>query len=274
MNWKDEVREVVLPEWLQECLPPEDKPVYTIFWEGPVNGGNAVVKTEEGEVWGEFATVPEAYDSVKTDTEADIVFDESIDGKGGRLDEGMWTASKVVRGGMRALFSSTDDDKLALLKHSYKNWTDWAYPNWLENQDSIDGAYNYLSNHPVFWVRHDDEPTYHWETSSHTLAIWHALMQDDKGGFVWALETGSHIEPDYVSHYHDLRLDVYAPTFEEALIELAKRVEKFFNPDGTAKKNVEYEKSDLELVLEERMAEYERAVAEDDAAEPVGVEEV
>jgi hypothetical protein len=48
-------------------------------------------------------------------------------------------------------------------------------------------------------------------------------------------------------------LDIYAQTFEEAVVLLAQKVDKFFDIDGTERPDVEYEKSEIEKTLEERV---------------------
>lgn len=118
---------------------------------------------------------------------------------------------------------------------------------WRENP-SLDNAYWMLDTHPAFWSRRTDEPTWDWEASGHMQRVWFAPT----GGGGWTMETGGHTE-DMTSHFHDLRLDVYSDTFENCILKMAELVDKFFHEDGNEREGVEYEKSELELILKERL---------------------
>lgn len=59
----------------------------------------------------------------------------------------------------------------------------------------------------------------------------------------------------YQEHYYDMRLDVFADTYEAAIIAFASKVDTFFYPDGTKREGVAYEKSERELSIEESLCE-------------------
>ena len=100
-------------------------------------------------------------------------------------------------------------------------------------------AYMYVTCHPVFWTRRGYEKytnAFGWNTNC-SEAIWYAPMWSD-GSYKWALELGAHIpHTEYTSRYHDLRLDVYGDTMEEAYVLLADEVFKLWESDGTEKEN-------------------------------------
>jgi hypothetical protein len=81
------------------------------------------------------------------------------------------------------------------------------------------------------------------------------------------METGSMVPPERKHRYHDLRLDTYEDTYEKGIIATAKLVHKFNDLDGSERPDVDYEKSELEVILEERMAEVDKALAVDKAEE-------
>lgn len=258
-EWIASVQDVVLPEWLQECLP-SPKPVYTVSWSDTGGATPFLVHDEASAFWKSFETVSEAYDAVREE-DGDIVFDPTIDGHGCKIS---FMGVSVDSDGpyVRMLFSSTDADKLALLKSSYKTWLEDHYPSYKGNPNSIQDAYEFISNHPAFWTRRDGEATLDWETSEYMQHLWHGLSTDSGGKCAWMVEGGGHVEPDYTTHYHDLRLDAYGETFEEAIVNFAALVDKFFHIDGTPREGVEYEPSPLEVLLKERMEEVERDRAE------------
>jgi hypothetical protein len=75
------------------------------------------------------------------------------------------------------------------------------------------------------------------------------------------------VPPERKHRYHDLRLDTYEDTYEKGIIATAKLVHKFNDLDGSERPDVDYEKSELEVILEERMAEVDKALAVDKAEE-------
>ena len=99
-------------------------------------------------------------------------------------------------------------------------------------------SYNYVTNHPVFWTRYAYEKytgPYSWNKNS-SEAIWSSPIWGKDGKYKWALEHGAHIpHTEYTNRYHDLRLDVYGGTIEEAYVMLADEVFKLWDFDGTEK---------------------------------------
>lgn len=88
-------------------------------------------------------------------------------------------------------------------------------------------------------------------------------MEDD-GRLVIYLETGSHLNKVedgsklYQEHYHDYRLDVWADTFEQAFIELAAMVYKFFDHQGIERLDVPHIEPAWVLELQESMKELKK----------------
>ena len=60
------------------------------------------------------------------------------------------------------------------------------------------------------------------------------------------------------AHYHDYRLDVWADTFEQAFIELAAMVHKFFDHQGVERPDVPHVKPAWALELQEIITDVEK----------------
>jgi hypothetical protein len=193
-----------------------------------------------------FLNLSSAYDAIK-EVKGDCVFSGDLD------------VAKIKRaGGMvmennRLLLSITDEEKIGLVKHDYLTWL-FLTEEYRKNPNDFLHAFRWVRSHPAFWSRSTPESHY-WETNYSDF--WFEVSRSETGELVYMLEAGSAVEPERTSHYHDLRLDVYAPSFEEAYIKLASLVDKFFNIDGSERQNVAYEPSELEKTLTERLSSYE-----------------
>lgn len=234
------------------------KPCYTIHTESTVSGLIITVSdSEDRPVGGTFGEMVEAYDYVQRELKGDVVFtgDLSVYGKDqlGGSSLMVKTTGSDGRSYTRMLFSSTDSDTEWLAKHDYLQFLQAQLRYEADPTDFLK-AWSFVDKHPAFWTRHKAESN-QWSTSNNG-DVWVGVSSNKKGKPVIMLETGQAIEPERTSTYHDLRLDVYAATYEEAFVELAALVHKFFNYDGTEKENVEYEKSQLELDLDASLAAY------------------
>lgn len=230
-----------LPSWLEPLVPEVSEPA-VISYENEtyvVNdpNGNKTL----------FNNLEEAYDTSKSTN--DVVIDESVP----EYNDFFISVPCKDNNYNRVLFSFSDYDRLGVLENSYSIFLELA-EKYHNNPSDFFLSYNFVTSHPAFWTRRDEEKTFDWN-GDYSQNVWMSPIKGEDGNIVWMLEAGSHIEPDYTSHYHDLRLDVYAPTVEDGYIQLAALVSKFFYDDGSAKENVEYEKSELEITLEERMKE-------------------
>lgn len=241
-------KDVILPEWLTKCLPPH-KPRVVISWRD----GAFHATGDDFEVTGN--NLQELYDEYNSD-EVDVVLDDSVNGHGGNLMGGMFFCeAEPGAKTARLLLGMDDEEREALLKSKYKSFMECQHPAYIADPGNWVFAYNWLQHHPVFWYRTEVEPTSRWITDDGLKSLWVAVSTRDNGTPVVMMEHGAHVEDDYTHHYHDFRLDVYASNFEDGYVQTAKLVHKFFNPDGTEREGVEYEKSELELELERRVAE-------------------
>lgn len=228
-----------LPEWLTAELP-EPRPTVTISW----SDGQFHVTGHPNP----YPTIIEAYDTVK-EADTAIIFDKSVNGHGGKLYHHIFFC-KAEKGkkSARLLISFTDEKHLDILQSDYDEWMK-RHQRYEKDPKSWVKAYNWLQHHPLFWHRMKNEKTYHWVTDdglkSNSVFIWKRNGKPEVH-----MEHGGHVETDYTTFYHDLKLDTRAKNFEKAYIKLAKLVNKFYNPDGTEKPNVPHKKSYLEKELD------------------------
>lgn len=253
-GYHDAVRRAVLPQWLEQILPEAPEPA--VIEHNADTGTYSAIHPEEGSL-GVFDTIESAYDAME-DAGYQFSFSDSVEEKHGRVvsvptEDGKWN---------RMLLPRNEQSKLNRLKSAYLMWWGIAEAYLADPHDFIK-AYEFLDGHPCFWTHmkspnsDDTDFTFTWETDSHALRIWHRPVRNNDGNTVFMMETGAHVPESYTEHYHDLRLDVSADSYENAIIETAAKVHKFFHLDGSDREGVEYEKSELEEILDERVKDLE-----------------
>jgi hypothetical protein len=237
----------------------EPTPCYTLtvtVVEGKVQ---VTVTDDEGNVVGDvFNGLETAYDYVRNELQGDIVFAGDMEAATGEKDNDMMVTVPVTgsngRTHHRLLMSRTDSDTEYMAKSNYLYFLKSTL-RYEANATDFMTCFHWLNGHPAFWTRYSVDRN-DWNTESNG-SIWLGVTTDNDGKPVIMLETGGAVEPERTSRYHDLRLDVYAPTYEQAIVQLAAKVHKFFDVDGSERENVEYQKSALELKLDESIKEYE-----------------
>lgn len=257
ISWEESLRDFELPKWLADNVPTP-RPQGTISYDEATE--KYLYTDPQGNVK-EFPGTEEAYDYVQNETTDDFRFSGNLPDTESLMGTSR-TSKESKRGGFRMFITSTDTTQLSLLKSRYKSFLELA-SQYLLNKEDFWLSYNFVKSHPSMWVKEGhsrfvDEndrlaPTFSWNTNE--ADIWCEPMMGDDGVIRWALEAGAHVPDEYTIRYHDLRLDVWGNTIEDAYIQLAAKLDKFFHLDGTERENVEYEKSKLEIILEERMLE-------------------
>lgn len=254
-----------LPEWLDALIPELTLPVNLKYADGKYYAHYPEGKDyPTSAISNPFNTFPEVYESVKIESGYAVVFDESLPEMKDLLIDGLITIDSGDGWG-RLFISSTEANSLNILENFYSSWITFAENEYLQHTDDFLCSYYFVDRHPAFWTRdkayaekakgkvgwHD-----HWTTTGHTKRINHSVVfsENSPTRVSFNVETGPHISPEYVMHSCDLRLEVYGESYEEAIIKLAEKIHKFYNLDGSARENVEYEKSPLEKLLIERLA--------------------
>jgi len=270
-----------IPAWLVELLPQPKQPT-RVFLD---DKGAVCAKHPDSSISTFGKDLVEAYDALKGD-DIDLVFADEVyqhfsppDSEVSCKEIGaIWVPFEEGKAS-RMLLSLTDDDRYCLLKWA---WEEFKAKDAAWRSDvNFFNSWHWLDAHPAFWTRsypyHSDDPKWKesmlwdWETEGYCQKIYLVTMQADDGSVVVALELGAHVpESDkyleavkeavivadaYQEHYHDYRLDIYAATYEEAIIAAARSVDKFYNMDGSEKPGVHYEPSELEKELEQSIKE-------------------
>lgn len=221
-----------------------------------------------------FETFKEAYKHVKS-LRHQMKFDDSIFDSGQLVDQviGVSVVGDERPGMSGRIYLGYSDPRILEYNH-YLTWLNGTVRYYLEDPNDFLTAYYFLDSHPAFWYQpRPEEYPHQWQTGSAISNMWIQPTKNSKGELVFMMECGATV-PGTSHHYHDLKLDVYAPSYNDAIIQTAALVHKFFDLDGSKRPDVDYEKSELEKTLEERLAAYEKAVkdAEVDADKDAAVE--
>lgn len=241
------VEKVTLPEFYTFDAPT---PVYTlVIAEHPTEKLSAKIFDSEGIFVKEYFTGTEAYDHVTRELDGDVVFEGDVT----LMDEGNTRVRGMVTENRRLLLSHTDEDKEHLALYQYLEWLFLA-EKYYKNPEDFLLSYRFVKSHPAFWYRHNAESNY-W-THDYTR-MWMEISRKDDGELVYMFEGGSAVPPNRTEHYHDPRLDVWAPSFEDGYIQFAALVDKFFYIDGSERENVPYIKQDWEIEVERRIKDYD-----------------
>jgi hypothetical protein len=154
---------------------------------------------------------------------------------------------------VRALLTSPHDTKVWLAVTHYYRFLKLTV-EYEKNPNDFVTAYNWVDYHPAFWTRYTADSN-HWNIANNSK-VWVGVgvHEDSRKPYIM-LEHGAAVPDERTSTYHDLRLDVYEDTYEEAFIALAAKVHKFFDVDGSERPDVDYKKSNLEKLLEEAVAD-------------------
>lgn len=143
------------------------------------------------------------------------------------------------------MFPSISNDAFKNLESDY-NYFKKINRKYLRNKNNFYYAYQFLTHHPIFWSLSGDlakSKMLFWNTNEGLEAMWHTVYRDKKGKVQHMLEHGPYLEAEETIlgkkvnvpsrlPAHDFRLDVIARTYESAIIKLAKRVNKFYLPNG------------------------------------------
>lgn len=249
-----------LPEWLTSALSKVLSPVVLKYSDGKYFAQYPEHEDYPGcNLSVPFDTFDEAYNSVRGNAGYSVSFDESLPEKENEWLPGL-IGIKTGNSCERTYISSTDWNSLSILENAYSSWIDFATNRYPAAPHNFIDAYYFIDGHPALWTR--EKPSGesmnfdNWRTSGHAMRLWSApfVSKESPTGIYFQLEAGPHVAPDYTYTSHDLRLDVSGTSYEDAIIQLAAKIDKFYDIDGTERPNVEHEPSGLELLLIERLA--------------------
>lgn len=245
-----------VPAWLEPLLPDVVAPLLLdvvdgdggeVFWGIAADGTRRRLGT----------SLEDAYDAAG---DVDVLFSDAVrerygeEGPDGCLDL-LWVPSHA--GFHRLLLTRTDAHRVARLADAWARFRELD-TRWRADPSSFLDAFAWIDAHPAFWIRSGvnepghpdwrDADFWRWETADHMQRVDIRPIRLDDGTTAIALETGGHVsemerwergtgtayvvEDVYRTHYYDPRLDVSAPTFEEAVRRLALAIDAVFDLDG------------------------------------------
>jgi hypothetical protein len=234
----------------------EVKPLHEISWTA---AGYAATGIE-----GNWPHIEELYDHIERELQHDASFHKSIIGSPDVEDDlgGMvFLKDAEGRGSSRMLIGPVNKRQMSVYK--YYGFLKTAKA-WLAKQDDLLLAYSFLELHPAFWSRSASQIERHpheWKMESGLGSLWTGLSRKDDGENVIMFEIGAAVEPARVMHYHDTRLDVWAPTFENAYVQLAQKVHQYFYLDGDSRPDAPYTPQDWEVEVADRLDKWKESNA-------------
>lgn len=154
------------------------------------------------------------------------------------------------------------------IRKTFLSFLRLATKQYVKNPKDFLASYYFLEKHPIFWSVRGSHQCEHspsadekvrWDFSNGVRKL-ELLMMVDGGRPVFAFEAGPHRD-DYPHGCHDLKLDVYAKTYEKGIIKMAALVHKFYDLEGRDREGVEYQKSELEITLDDAVARMDETLA-------------
>lgn len=160
----------------------------------------------------------------------------------------------------RRMFLARGDEELWSLSYAY-DFFKKLYKKYLKNKKDFYNAYQFLTHHPVFWSLNGElkqKGMLFWETNAGLDKMWHTIYKDKNNVLVHLLEHGPFMDSDEKFEgeivaapcripSHDIRLDVIGLTYEEAIVRLAKRVNKFYSSNGQDRENLEKDRDQADV---------------------------
>lgn len=220
------LEDIALPAWLEESIPEVRTPVM-LQKDGERFYG---VFPDERET-GRFTSIEDALDFIEG----------KDDGRGvefsAEFTEEEQSESRVFTRRGRFRWLRPDSHRLMFLRVKLRD-AKYRHEAYVADPENIYLAYTFIVRHPALWVkqyhRYDTDPAtplWDWEADN-ARSLYFAPITATNGNVLWGLEGGAHVEPDYTSRYHDVRLDTYADTMEGAYIGFAKKLNQYFDWNG------------------------------------------
>jgi len=213
----------ILPDWVFEPMPKNYRPLATIYYSHDDSLFKAAGATSSSD------KIEDLYSELKNKN-YDVFISDNIPKRfGSFLVQGLFLCPEDDKGSSQALFSTSSREAVQSLEEDLTDFVTIKHPEYEENSHDWVLAHNWLSYHPAFW-RHSFD--FHWDIDDGLRDLDVNVFYDSDLQPCCALELGEHLPPEYKSRYYDPRLDASGRTFEEAIVKLAKNVNKYFTPMG------------------------------------------
>lgn len=226
------LKDMSLPRWLEDQLP-EPLPCLHIFYES----GAFYLSHSPNDLC--FGNIMDAYEyATRFEAEFQIVFDPSVNGHGGNLDGVQFYADGThfeTQKPHKFLLAALDtNERMFGLKYSYFNWLTGRSMAYNDDPEDFYHAYNFLTHHPLFWIKPTTTRSYDWKTSQ-GLQSARMNVSNTREELLFSLSHGGHRRTDYTNYYRDPKMVGYGRTYEEAVISLADKVNRLYDLDGYAR---------------------------------------
>ena len=166
-----------------------------------------ILKTLKGEVSFNSSELSRA--------EPDISEDEAIEGV---------ILEKATK---RMIVSHTSQDTINTLKADYYDFLELDR-EYSENPEDWVIAYSWVASHPAFYHRHKPDVTF-WNFCDGWESKWESVYRSEDGETLVFIEHGPFLGTERVRSTHDPRLDSSGKNFEEAYVNFAKKVSKYYD---------------------------------------------
>lgn len=226
-----------LPEWIESRIPAP-RPVKGIRYDKDED-----VFTVDGEDQ-TYDSLQVAYDKFnRRDPDYALMLHESVNDSPqvsksrlcGVEEEfvSMVTLEENIHGGHRVLMSSSDLGRIDLLRYAYDSSREFI-DQWQRDKNSQANAYYMISNHPAFWAPMKDDNT-HWLTGEDNIRFDNSYDLE-KGFTLRLMHQDENFLADEDKKLPDTELvSIGKPTFAEAMMDLAQKVDTIYNADGARK---------------------------------------
>lgn len=236
----------------------EPTPVYSLDIQSLGEGKFQFVIFDErkNQVGESYSTIKDAYYHIQDELKGNVVFTGDVKDFTG--EENPTFISSEIDGKedfFEMFISHTDADSIYLAKSRYLSWLEVAV-EYEKKPGDFALAYHFAKGHPAFWTRYHKDSN-DWNTGRE---LYTEVYQDEDGKVTVGFEDGQAVPPERVMHYHDLRLDSWGSTFEEAYIDLANKIYTYFEVDGSERPDVpDYKYAEIIKIRDERIKKAEQS---------------
>lgn len=217
------------PEWVTfEC----DRTIVTITRDD--KGGYHVKCDGTADVTEYFRSLKEAYNwAIKKDYL--VVIDDAARA-GYESIGGMVFDNDADERGTKQLFLTHDMQLyIDIVKDSFDTFLKLDRA-WRRNKNSFFHAYQWLNHHPAYWTRFEKMP-WSWETEEGMMHVSMYVYKKTAREVSIVLETGIPEMPRWSNiKFFDPTLTVKAPTYEQAIIALARKIDSEYGITGEPRK--------------------------------------
>lgn len=224
-----------LPDWLKEILPEHSVP--GVLSAPLVDGVRVLRHTDPQGKTSDYGSVKDFADDLPRSHRQDLLIEDEV-------YEHFSGGKRFLRypadrdGYVGAVMASHDGQRQRGLERAYTDSKE-SIARYRFDPESFFNSWQFIDRHPAFWTSFDfGKHPWHWETEGYCSKLRQFVAIKD-GELKIYLEAGGHVELDlqdngkpFSEHYMDWRLHADGANFEEAIIDLARRVSWAFSDQG------------------------------------------